>query len=113
MFKIEIFWVYFYNKKVDQNTQRVNTIARFAGWGTEYNCQGKWRHGVCVFSIGDLPEMINRRHFFVNKFLLEVDPVSYQCMEEWFNERDRMNLTVNMFFYCSWIKPHSSVAKCP
>lgn len=99
--------------KDEKDEARINTIARFAGWYTEYECKGRWRHGVCVFSIDDLPEMINRRHFFVNKFLLEYDPISYQCMEEWFLERQRMNLTVNVFFYCSWIKAHSRIAKCP
>lgn len=88
-------------------------MARFAGWYEEYECKGMWRNGVCVLSIYDLPEMLNRHNWIVNKFLLDYDPIAYQCMEELYREREENNPSVNMYFYCNWIKPHSLISKCP
>ena len=44
-------------------------------------CLGKWRHGVCVFGISDLPVLIRREALFANKFLLDFEPLAYECME--------------------------------
>lgn len=68
---------------------------------------------MCVFSIEDLPEMITRPHFVVNKFLLEYDPISYQCMEDWYLEREKIKAPLNMFFYCNFLKTHSTIFDCP
>ena len=95
------------------SSDRISTLSRFAGWGGEYKCKGKWRHGVCVFSIEDLPEMITRPHFVVNKFLLEFDPISYQCMEEWYLQRETTENTLNMYYYCNFLKTHSTILDCP
>lgn len=95
-----------------ETSSRIETINRFAGWGGEYKCKGKWRHGVCIFSIEDLPEMINRNHFAVNKFLLDYDPISYQCMEEWYLKREKLNYPMNIFFYCNFLSNHLKYLNC-
>ena len=94
---------------------RINTLSRFAGWGGEYNCKGTYRNGVCILSIEDLPELISRPHFFVNKFLLDYDPISYQCVEEWYGIQVRKKSSIfnNMFYYCQYISKHSIIANCP
>ena len=99
----------------DPNRDRVNTLSRFAGWGGEYKCKGMWRHGVCILSIRDLPFLTSRPHFFVNKFLLDYDPVSYQCMEEWLDEKNlayKNNSHVNLFDICEFLADHSTLTKC-
>ncbi|RNA17189.1 beta-1-3-galactosyl-O-glycosyl-glyco beta-1-6-N-acetylglucosaminyltransferase 3-like [Brachionus plicatilis] len=94
------------------NKERIETLSRFAGWGGEYKCKGKWRHGVCVFSVEDLPEMVSRHHFVVNKFLLDFDPISYQCMEKWYLQRERIELPMSMFFYCNFLRDHLNNLNC-
>jgi hypothetical protein len=42
---------------------------------------------VCVFfSVEDIPEIIAKPHFILNKLLFENDPVAYQCMKYWHEE---------------------------
>jgi hypothetical protein len=106
------------------NTQHSNTgykdltgksipcLSRFVGWMGSYECHGMGRHGLCVFSIGDLPELVNKPHFILNKLSLQFDPISYQCMEEWYNERIRQNNFLNMGYYCDYIKTNSITHEC-
>lgn len=56
-------------------------LAVHATWGGEEKCHGKWRHGVCVYGISDLPVLIKHKALFANKFLLEFEPLAYECME--------------------------------
>ncbi len=93
---------------------KINTISRYAIWltGNSY-CNGIWKNEVCIFSIEDIPRLISQKHFILNKFLLEYDPISYQCMEEWLDYRVKQTKIINMFFYCQFIAKHSSFAKCP
>ncbi|RMZ94883.1 beta-1-3-galactosyl-O-glycosyl-glyco beta-1-6-N-acetylglucosaminyltransferase-like [Brachionus plicatilis] len=55
---------------------------------------GELRHNICVFSLEDLPELTTRSEFFLNKFLLDYDPISYQCMEEWLNSKVSLYQTI-------------------
>lgn len=72
------------------------------------------RHDICVFSVEDMPEFLNSKYFFVNKFLLEFDPIAYQCMEERLEKRkaDMHHKNIDLSFYCDWIKRHSKIAVC-
>jgi hypothetical protein len=92
---------------------RIETLARFAGWEGEYACKGEYRHGICLISVEDLPQAITRRHFVINKLALYYDPIAYQCMEEWLNEKAESDSTIEMYYYCSFIKSHSTLASCP
>jgi hypothetical protein len=84
----------------------------------DYDCKGIWRRSICVFGIEDLPFITRKKHFIVNKFLLEYDPIAYQCMEEWFAEKKKKNSSlgtplIDVSFYCKFIKAHSKIAYCP
>lgn len=107
----------------DQNEQIViqKSLSRFSAWTNLFNCSDDHliRHNICILSIGDLCQMIEMKHFFVNKLLLEFDPISYQCMEEWFNEHKRndeanhLNVSSNLYlFYCENIRKYSKIANC-
>ena len=101
----------------DNSSKRLDTLARFAGWGGEYKCKGVWRHGVCVLSLADLPEIIQKPHFAVNKLMLNYDPVAYQCLEEWLDGRllgaDKSpSNTLNMHVYCQHIMKRSVLSDC-
>ena len=45
--------------------------------------------------------------------MLEYDPISYQCIEEWLENRVRETQIINMFYYCQFISKHSTLTKCP
>lgn len=91
----------------------METIARFSEWYDDVNCQGMWRNSICVFSVADLVYLIKRNELIANKFMLYYDPIAYQCMEEWYYEREGRDLTIDeVRFYCNWIQRHSSRVKC-
>ncbi|CAF1021212.1 unnamed protein product, partial [Brachionus calyciflorus] len=89
-----------------------DSLVRYSGWYPKYECKGRMRHGMCVFGIRDLPHLIEKPHFLANKFMLNVDPIAYQCMEEWFDEKEAANSTLNFNFYCNFIKLRSNLANC-
>jgi hypothetical protein len=65
-------------------------------------------------SVYDLPLLRRRTEFWADKFDLGHDPVAYQCMEEWHDERVKLGdeLFVDLNTYCNQIQKHSSLAKC-
>ncbi|XP_063151227.1 beta-1,3-galactosyl-O-glycosyl-glycoprotein beta-1,6-N-acetylglucosaminyltransferase [Candoia aspera] len=76
----------------------MNAIARFVKWhyfegdvskGAPYPpCNGVHVRSVCVFGVGDLSWMLQKHHFFANKFDTDIDPFAIQCLEE--HLRDKM-----------------------
>lgn len=42
---------------------------------------------VCVFGIEDLPRLINRKEFFVNKFYPDFEPLALDCLEAWIEQK--------------------------
>ena len=97
LFRIKASFVYNSGKLV--NLRRVNTTSRFIIWGDSFKCNGKYQRGVCIFSFGDLSLLITRHEFFANKFLLDYNPIAYQCMEEWINNKNRYS-SLNLNAYC-------------
>ncbi|CAF0878558.1 unnamed protein product [Brachionus calyciflorus] len=88
------------------------SLVRYSGWYPNYKCNGKLRHGMCVFGIRDLANLISRNEFLINKLLLNVDPIAYQCMEEWFDEKEKEKSSFNLDIYCDYIKLRSNLATC-
>ena len=86
------FVLYLYNVICISSTQGIPDekpwLASYAMWrGGKTVCFGKWLRGVCVYGIGDLPELIKNKYLFANKFLLDVDPLAYECMEALIEQR--------------------------
>jgi hypothetical protein len=61
---------------------------------------GIYIHSVCVFSIRNLPQLVTRPEYFLNKFRLEYDPIAYQCMEEWMNNKIKTQEPLRTMDYC-------------
>ncbi len=75
---------------------------------------GKIRHYNCVFSLEDLPQVTHQLDFFANKFLLKYDPLAYQCMEEWLDNKISTKQTVDIINYCRlvFIIPYTNNPAC-
>ena len=46
-------------------------------------CRGKIGNGVCIFGVGDLPNLVDAPHLFANKFHYRYQPFAYNCLERW------------------------------
>ncbi|KAK7104117.1 N-acetyllactosaminide beta-1,6-N-acetylglucosaminyl-transferase-like [Littorina saxatilis] len=47
-------------------------------------CHGKIVRGICHFGVGDLPLLTKSPQLFANKFSYDYQPLSYDCLEEWY-----------------------------
>lgn len=67
-----------------------------------------------MFSLHDLPSLATKPHFFANKFLLAYDPLSYQCMEDWYlaKARQEFSMYINLKPYCDLHKKRSTLIDC-
>ncbi|KAK3089407.1 hypothetical protein FSP39_003388 [Pinctada imbricata] len=103
----EYFWATInHNHKINApggytgNPEMKPWMASYAAWKGEGRCHGKIRHDVCVFGIGDLNELVSRKEFFANKFYLDFQPLTLDCMEEWlFNKTYSNSLPFDTFVY--------------
>ncbi|CAF0750780.1 unnamed protein product [Brachionus calyciflorus] len=94
----------------DSQEKFLPDLARYISWKHIKKCNGIYRHHICVFSLGDLTNLIKSKKFFVNKLMLEYDPLAYQCMEQWIDTRVRHTIDKNLQhreFYCNWLRKRS------
>ncbi|VDP67314.1 unnamed protein product [Echinostoma caproni] len=57
-------------------------VGRFAHWYGP--CLSKYaRHAVCIMGVRNIPNLIRRQEFFVNKFIYDFQPLAYDCLEWW------------------------------
>jgi hypothetical protein len=103
----------------DSSDKYIPSSVRFVRWkhiANNWNrkCHSYFRNAICMFSVYDLPLLYSRPEFWADKFDLGFDPVAYQCMEEWYDDRVSLQdkLYTNLNYYCSQIEKHSSLAKC-
>ena len=55
-------------------------------------CAGRWQHSICVYGLGDLERLAREEHaLFVNKLDEDVQPLTYECLEELLLNRTRDN----------------------
>ncbi|XP_046544409.1 beta-1,3-galactosyl-O-glycosyl-glycoprotein beta-1,6-N-acetylglucosaminyltransferase 3-like [Haliotis rubra] len=64
-------------------------LARYKVWDKGLfffldDCQGKYVRHICIFGVGDLHRLVQRKHLFANKFQLDFEPLVLDCMEEWY-----------------------------
>ncbi|XP_067660711.1 beta-1,3-galactosyl-O-glycosyl-glycoprotein beta-1,6-N-acetylglucosaminyltransferase-like [Haliotis asinina] len=85
-------------------------IARFKNWGPNapersfaWPCHGKRVREICIFGVGDLPLLTTRRELFANKFYINYQSQTLDCLEEWLSERTReeqeSRVHLNVTFY--------------
>ncbi|KAJ8315951.1 hypothetical protein KUTeg_005965 [Tegillarca granosa] len=67
-------------------------LIRFVNWGTppfDWKCHGKRVRMVCIFGVGDIPLLLSRPEFFTDKFYIDYQPVTLDCIEELHYNRTR------------------------
>ena len=64
-------------------------------------CAGKYVRWVCVLGVGDLPDLLSRHEFFVNKFDIDYQPLAFDCAERWLQHRVRCPVEFDAKFYRS------------
>jgi len=60
-------------------------FTRFKNWGDwvfDWPCHGKRISMVCVFGVGDLPQLAKRPELFANKFYIDYEPLAFDCIEQ-------------------------------
>ena len=64
---------------------------KFSNWLTssEPPCHGIKRHGMCIFGLQDLPNIVHLQWFSLNKLDLSVSRTAFECIEEWHLNRTR------------------------
>ena len=77
---------------VIQDLDPVNSF-RFALWSIRgLKCEGFWRRQICVFSLADLPTLVNAKTPIINKVMTEHDPAIGECIRDSVKQRDSMEL---------------------
>lgn len=65
-------------------------------------CKSFYQRGVCIFSMHDLPLLITRYELFANKLNLQKDPIAYQCIDKWLNDKSKnQNSLIPVNMYCT------------
>lgn len=65
--------------------------ARLKLWweNKESKCSGEWSRYICNLGTEELARVTTAKHMFVNKIVLEMAPVAYQCLEQWYWNRTK------------------------
>ncbi len=74
-------------------------VAMYASWDPINPCHGKRVRGVCVFGIGDLPQLMARKELFANKFYMDYEYLTMDCLEEWLHNKTKFDLPIDTEFY--------------
>ena len=77
-------------------------LAGYAAWGrkdVDPCLGGHFVHGVCIFGIKDLPQLVGRRELFANKFHLDFQPLALDCLEEWLYNRTLQPMVFDAYYY--------------
>lgn len=80
----------------ETDTKRNVFLIRFKNWGNgpfNWPCRGKRAHGICIFSVRDLPLLASRPELFANKFHLNYEPLTLDCLEELHFNRTRNEIS--------------------
>ncbi|XP_050392978.1 beta-1,3-galactosyl-O-glycosyl-glycoprotein beta-1,6-N-acetylglucosaminyltransferase [Patella vulgata] len=81
-----------------------NLLSTYANWQigkTRMKCAGRILRNVCIFSVGDLPTLVNRKELFANKFELEYSYTAIQCLSEWLHNETLSSQPIDEQFYKS------------
>ncbi|KAJ8318660.1 hypothetical protein KUTeg_003751 [Tegillarca granosa] len=74
-------------------------LAVYAAWGGRDRCHGKFVRSVCIFGVGDLPELASKKELFANKFYLDYQPLALDCLEEWLFNKTLNPMPFETFYY--------------
>ncbi len=118
---MESFFVYLMNNFIYNFVNKDNTpqgyiykesFIRYTPWESKYNCSTYHRNTICMLSVNDLPFIFSLNHFIVNKFIMDKEPVTYQCLEEYYNFKLKNKPVINNNIYCNVLKKYSNISLC-
>ncbi|TPP56488.1 N-acetyllactosaminide beta-1 6-N-acetylglucosaminyl-transferase [Fasciola gigantica] len=67
----------------NQSDPRSAFVTRYADW-SPLSCMSKRsQRGVCIMGVRNIPKLIRRPEFFVNKFIYDFEPLAFDCLEWW------------------------------
>ncbi|RUS74067.1 hypothetical protein EGW08_018174 [Elysia chlorotica] len=65
-------------------------ITSYTAWQGLAKCASKFVRWICIFSPGDLPNLVSQVHLFANKFYIDHHPAALHCLDQYI-----YNLTVS------------------
>ncbi|ESO10805.1 hypothetical protein HELRODRAFT_72329 [Helobdella robusta] len=68
-------------------SERVPWLSTFVSWAPPSTCSGKIVRSYCIFGIGDLQSLVYRNHLFANKFYIDYQTLTIDCLEEWLHNK--------------------------
>ena len=74
-------------------------LAKHVSWLGSEPCHGRWLHSICVFGVRDLPRLIKRKEFMLNKFSTSVQPLAAECIGQWIEYRTQCQPTFDTSYY--------------
>ncbi|XP_062570789.1 beta-1,3-galactosyl-O-glycosyl-glycoprotein beta-1,6-N-acetylglucosaminyltransferase-like [Saccostrea cucullata] len=87
-------------------------LSRFKNWVNAPNplpCLGKYVRSICIFGLGDLPQLARRPEFFANKFHIDYKPHVIHCMDQLIFNRTRDELYKNLKFRTTFYENIESI----
>ena len=81
-----------YNNNTTGNREP-ELITREKRWDCCGNCSGTWIRQICNVGVGDLPWITASNKMFLNKIRIEMDAVALRCLELWYADRVRSELS--------------------
>jgi len=78
--------------EAETDNSKYRFMTRFKNWGDgpfDWPCHGKRVSMVCIFGVGDLPQLASRPELFANKFYIDYEPVTFDCIEQLHYQRLR------------------------
>lgn len=69
------------------------TLVRYIIWNAPSNAarcaSGRYKHGLCIFGVRDLPTLTSASlmSLFVNKLYWNVEPLAFDCLEHWLRQK--------------------------
>lgn len=75
-------------------------LAVFKQWQPN-DCHGKMVRDGCIFGIGDLPSLVQRREFFVSTLRADFEPLALQCLSAWIRQKEACPPVFDFNYYSS------------
>ncbi|KAK6187390.1 hypothetical protein SNE40_005431 [Patella caerulea] len=83
----------------DREKRDRDFFSRYKIWYSKTVCgSGYFRHSVCIMGVADLPDLTKAPHLFVNKLLYEFEPLTFDCLEQWYMDQVTSEMGGNLNF---------------
>lgn len=99
-FALRIYLFYIVSLLISGDPNTKPWLASYAGWRENGDpCFGRWVRNICVFGIGDILYLTEKKHLFANKFYIDQQPLALDCLEEWLLSKTCRPVTLDLDYY--------------